>query len=1011
MSTNDNIIIISSEQGQGKTLYGLALESGTTLVPPLYEDVKIPIKDVFMFEQDDKWGLMSLDGDVLLSPQYDNIFAWNEDFVVVGKGAHSHFMCGVVDWNGREVIPTEYGAIALTGYPAFRCYDNAEYDWGRNHNMDHLNFDGNPYIWKNSKNETLSTPIQIWRRDQQIDTFDNWLILDNLILLNPNLELQRWVAEKELKFIQITPNGTLISKDKRGKYGLRDLTGKSIVLQIYDDMKLMSSGIIVLYNGKIGIIGTNGNNILPSEYLEIRGNIIDESNKDEIGSHWVWNWNKKNGVAFRYSKNHPLDTTNLEQIIVRDDFFVSEGTIACCKKGESNLNTFVTRNNNGENIFSIENGFVLEENVDKVIPITSEEYLIQRADKFRLISTGSDSNSLSMEFDEAKYYGEGLLYYKVDGVWGVKLFSPKLYCKSFFRVEKNIDILPSYHSVRTIYGMMGMFIYFEVQNSYKSYFGEEGICAQLLNTRGECILGGQHQYNGHFSIHDSIILCQIGDKFGFADFNDDVIIPFKFDEIQFRGKGKHGGFNVRIGDYWGILKHNGRESRIKYSEQVPFKDKYEIVSDALSELKGVLDTETCEEVVPCLYSHIILEEDRVIVARGGCPRENCIVDYLYAKWGCYDTSGKLIVPVKYDYIKIDGEYVLAGYEGGFMTYGQNHYYKKFGGKYALYNSVGELLIEGFSQYSLGDNIWAFYFGGKWKTWTEEYGFDEYSFEYGVGRWLLVTPELKTLLPQTNGESLQIKHGTKIYWTKEVNDKDKKVINRINFPLNLLVEHEYHIENGWVIDKGGGEAINIATGERITSYLKIDVISNNLLFVMDNKYNVGIIDKNNQIVVSPKFHALTYPVGNFFIGVLANDHGEFVISLFDLTSKDIVNEGIQLRIEESRSAMEHSFRNHFLLMYHINENDNTLHGYAFENSVNWIKTEVAREFNPMRVSRIGKFNHRRYWFSINDMEPEKSYSCDDSDYNDYLRDSWDAMTDGMYGDMPDGFDGDYDFLGR
>lgn len=30
--------------------------------------------------------------------------------------------------------------------------------------------------------------------------------------------------------------------------------------------------------------------------------------------------------------------------------------------------------------------------------------------------------------------------------------------------------------------------------------------------------------------------------------------------------------------------------------------------------------------------------------------------------------------------------------------------------------------------------------------------------------------------------------------------------------------------------------------------------------------------------------------------------------------------------------------------------------------------------------------------------------------DYLSDTWDAMTDGMYGDMPDGFDGDYDFLG-
>lgn len=31
--------------------------------------------------------------------------------------------------------------------------------------------------------------------------------------------------------------------------------------------------------------------------------------------------------------------------------------------------------------------------------------------------------------------------------------------------------------------------------------------------------------------------------------------------------------------------------------------------------------------------------------------------------------------------------------------------------------------------------------------------------------------------------------------------------------------------------------------------------------------------------------------------------------------------------------------------------------------------------------------------------------------DYKRETWDAMTDGMYGDMPDDFDGDYDFLGR
>ena len=48
--------------------------------------------------------------------------------------------------------------------------------------------------------------------------------------------------------------------------------------------------------------------------------------------------------------------------------------------------------------------------------------------------------------------------------------------------------------------------------------------------------------------------------------------------------------------------------------------------------------------------------------------------------------------------------------------------------------------------------------------------------------------------------------------------------------------------------------------------------------------------------------------------------------------------------------------------------------------------------------------------------EEGESVDDSDYDDCLyeyneRDVWDAMTDGMYGDMPDGFDDDYSFLGH
>lgn len=60
----------------------------------------------------------------------------------------------------------------------------------------------------------------------------------------------------------------------------------------------------------------------------------------------------------------------------------------------------------------------------------------------------------------------------------------------------------------------------------------------------------------------------------------------------------------------------------------------------------------------------------------------------------------------------------------------------------------------------------------------------------------------------------------------------------------------------------------------------------------------------------------------------------------------------------------------------------------------------------------------YWFSVNiiaslsrdNYNYDYNYDGGDGD-RDYGRDTWDAMTDGMYGDMPDGFDGDYDFMGR
>ena len=95
------------------------------------------------------------------------------------------------------------------------------------------------------------------------------------------------------------------------------------------------------------------------------------------------------------------------------------------------------------------------------------------------------------------------------------------------------------------------------------------------------------------------------------------------------------------------------------------------------------------------------------------------------------------------------------------------------------------------------------------------------------------------------------------------------------------------------------------------------------------------------------------------------------------------------------------------------NDNpTYIGWMIENIDNIAFSEyVVSELDlsdtqtAINEEKLGRF--RRSFRSY-----RTKYDNDDNYYDssDWEEDNWYAMTDGMYGDMPDGFDGDYSFLG-
>ena len=63
-----------------------------------------------------------------------------------------------------------------------------------------------------------------------------------------------------------------------------------------------------------------------------------------------------------------------------------------------------------------------------------------------------------------------------------------------------------------------------------------------------------------------------------------------------------------------------------------------------------------------------------------------------------------------------------------------------------------------------------------------------------------------------------------------------------------------------------------------------------------------------------------------------------------------------------------------------------------------------------VVYVGRGNYTEKYDKSGHLLETKWTRCSYSDNDiDYAAETWDAMTDGMYGDMPDGFDDDYSFF--
>lgn len=127
--------------------------------------------------------------------------------------------------------------------------------------------------------------------------------------------------------------------------------------------------------------------------------------------------------------------------------------------------------------------------------------------------------------------------------------------------------------------------------------------------------------------------------------------------------------------------------------------------------------------------------------------------------------------------------------------------------------------------------------------------------------------------------------------------------------------------------------------------------------------------------------------------------------------------------------------HGLARVRVGYSPNVVAAFALDGRINdlrkWgIINEKGEEVLPVEYDNIWKFYGKNrfstkvvkngverdvYFCDLNPSLParrgsRKYYMQNNCESYNYENDTWDALTDGQYGDMPEGFDGDYSFMG-
>lgn len=944
---------------------------------------------------DHKFGAVEQGGKIILDNKYDDIFCVSNKLFIIRVNEGENWKFGVINEHEQVVIPFEYKYIEYHHPSFFVCYKRCE------SKIYFGTFNHAKQCWENHTGRAYEYSFK------EDESWYNYA--------------GEFIHSGKGEVLDIN----LLSVNKGKYWGVYNRDVKRVVNFNYDHINYKCEKILVAKEGRVGVLNSDGSIVINPIYNSIECvNFSDKTYKARD--------NRK--VFGKYSLNNIFSTKDSGPNLARATIYIGQHPwlynqgvyVSAPSEGLNFDSIFILRSDGYEELFSIREGIIENSRFEQISQLTPILFAVRQHGKWGVFSANSNKVCISCDYDQIVYTGSKVVLLEKNGKWGAKslVFNAGIISK-FHKVDiplEYFEIKELPYSPKSLYGV-------KVKQVDSLPFSMESPCEDTENYEYTIIDGEGKEHPGMVSMpsissqftiyrHDRV-LCSIDDKYGFISLDGYISIPFKYDEIQ---ELQGGIFSVRVGEAWGLLSlDKGEFVAVKYKAPIPYSCDGALVTDAISGGYGMLASDGTEKI-PCIYEHLQTDEKYVYFGYNGydysvdinfCQNGNFFSKIDDATWGCMDKSGKVLIAPKYDCYKVVGDFILAGRDGRMLIRSQSCYGYEYDGLYDLYTSDGEMLLGGFKKFIFDEEhkVFKFFFGGGF---VYDNDYDDYDFKEGMGRWIITDAELKSIRLQYNGKPYSFTKGAQLSIRVETNED--KTINYWPCPIEILFKNEPYIVGDYLIhhesgDYGNGSyfAVRINDGKESHIYDQMKYIGNNRFYVREGD-SVGVVDFDNNIIIPIEYVVLTNPVENFVFAVKELEDKNCMVVLFNFNTNNIT-EHCAIANAKLKDVLSHMAYG-FYMIYPDKEGRELSSISVFRRSI--FDQDFQDKISSIEEGELLKKFSRCYWFSNHwrleeDDVSEYGDSGSYDDDTDYDRDTWDAMTDGQYGDYP-GLGVDYDGLG-